>query len=84
MTFNSKDIVLVPFPFVDQNTSKKRPAIVLNIFTHTQQYNKLICAAITSKEKNPHHDRYEHQITKPLRTVYFTNNNGFFLIKFSL
>lgn len=69
MTFNSKDIVLVPFPFVDQNSSKKRPAIVLNIFAHTQQYNKLIGAAITSKEKNPLHDRYEHQITK-------TSSNG--------
>jgi mRNA interferase MazF len=47
------DVVVVPFPFTDQNTDKKRPALVLsdhNIFNDPTQ--NCILAMITSA-KNP-------------------------------
>jgi mRNA interferase MazF len=43
------DVVLVPFPFSDQSTSRKRPAVIIS----SDRYNKLssdvIIMAITSK-----------------------------------
>jgi mRNA interferase MazF len=30
MSFEFGDVVLVPFPFTDQTTSKKRPAVVVS------------------------------------------------------
>lgn len=35
-TYNFGDIILVPFPFTDQSTSKKRPAVVIS----SDAYNK--------------------------------------------
>ena len=54
--YKFSDIILVPFPFTDQTTSKKRPAVVVS----SREYNKsrpdLIIMAITSQV---------HQINKP-------------------
>mgnify|MGYP003393720737 CR=1 FL=1 len=54
MIYNTFDIVVVPFPFVDKKATKKRPAIVLS--SH-EQFNKeakaSILAMITSALDNP-------------------------------
>jgi mRNA interferase MazF len=47
--FKFGDIVLVPFPFTDQTTVKKRPAVVVS----SQEYNlhrlDIILMAVTSR-----------------------------------
>lgn len=48
------DVVLVPFPFTDQSSSKKRPAVVVSSGAYHQATLDLIVAAITSQ---PHGDR---------------------------
>lgn len=52
MTYKIFDVVVVPFPFTDQNTEKKRPALVLS---DDDQFNdktgNCILAMITS-DKN--------------------------------
>lgn len=45
------DVLLVPFPFTDQSTSKKRPAIVINSAAYQQHKPDLIIMAITSQFK---------------------------------
>jgi len=48
-TYNFGDILLVPFPFSDQTSSKKRPAVVISSQTYNQQKPDLIIMAITSQ-----------------------------------
>lgn len=49
MTFNAFDVVVVPFPFTDRATTKRRPALVLS---DTQNFNlpvgQSVLAMITS------------------------------------
>jgi len=49
MEFEFGDIALVPFPFTDQRTLKRRPAVVVS----TQRYNRgcpdIILMAVTSQ-----------------------------------
>lgn len=47
--YNFGDIVLVPFPFTDQSTTKKRPAVVVSSFPYNVGRNDLIIMAITSR-----------------------------------
>ena len=53
MIYKKFDVVVVPFPFTDQNTTKRRPALVLS---ERDSFNKetenCVLAMITS-EKNP-------------------------------
>ena len=54
MTYNQFDIVVVPFPFVDSATTKRRPALILSSnknFNHETQHS--IMAMITSARNNP-------------------------------
>jgi mRNA interferase MazF len=43
------DIILVPFPFTDQSTTKKRPAVVVSSSEYNQKRPDVILAAVTSK-----------------------------------
>jgi mRNA interferase MazF len=43
------DIVLVPFPFTDQSTSKKRPAIVISSADYHRSRPDYIIMAVTSR-----------------------------------
>lgn len=43
------DIVLVPFPFTDQSTIKKRPAVVVSSSTYNRQRLDIILMAVTSQ-----------------------------------
>ncbi|MGD1807212.1 type II toxin-antitoxin system PemK/MazF family toxin [Dapis sp. BLCC M126] len=45
------DVILVPFPFTNQTTSKKRPAVVVSSDIYNSQYTDLIIMAITSQNK---------------------------------
>jgi mRNA interferase MazF len=46
------DVVLVPFPFTDQTTTKKRPAIVVSSADYQLQRLDLILIAVSS-QANP-------------------------------
>ena len=45
------DVVLVPFPFTDQTTTKKRPAVVVSSDTYQDKKLDLILIAVTSQSK---------------------------------
>ena len=48
-SYSFGDIVLVPFPFTDQTTSKKRPAVVISSQIYHQNKHDLILMAVTSQ-----------------------------------
>jgi mRNA interferase MazF len=45
------DIILVPFPFTDQTTTKKRPAVIISSTTYNTERPDLIIMAVTSQLK---------------------------------
>ena len=45
------DIVLVPFPFTDQTTTKKRPAVVVSSDAYHRDRPDVILMAVTSQLK---------------------------------
>jgi len=49
--FEFGDIVLVPFPFTDQSSGKKRPAVVISSETYNNERPDLIIMAVTSQVK---------------------------------
>ncbi len=48
-TYRFGDIILVPFPFTDQTTTKKRPAVVVSSEEYNVDRSDLIIMAITSR-----------------------------------
>jgi len=48
-TYNFGDIILVPFPFTDQTTSKKRPAVVISSDAYNNNRPDIILMAVTSQ-----------------------------------
>jgi mRNA interferase MazF len=54
VTYKLFDVVVVPFPFTDQNTDKKRPALVLSDFaTFNGVTENCVLAMITSSKNSP-------------------------------
>jgi mRNA-degrading endonuclease toxin of MazEF toxin-antitoxin module len=49
ISYEFGDIVLAPFPFTDQSSSKKRPAVVISSAAYNQDRSDLIIMAITSQ-----------------------------------
>jgi len=51
MSFEFGDIVLVPFPFTDQTTTKKRPAVVVSSSEYQHRRPDVVLMAVTSQVK---------------------------------
>ncbi len=51
-TYNFGDIILVPFPFTDQTTSKKRPAMVVSSNAYNNDRPDIILMAVTSQMRH--------------------------------
>ena len=54
-TIGSKfgDVVLVPFPFTDQTTAKRRPAVVVSSDAYHRERPDVIVVAVTSRTGRP-------------------------------
>lgn len=50
--FKPFDLVLVPFPFTDRTTSKRRPALVLSSEAYLSDSGQLICAMVTTAKRS--------------------------------
>jgi len=50
-SFNTGDIILVPFPFTNQKTNKKRPTVVISSQGYNIKRPDLIIMAVTSQIK---------------------------------
>jgi mRNA interferase MazF len=46
------DVVLVPFPFTDQSTAKRRPAVVISSDRYNRERQDVIIMAITSQARS--------------------------------
>jgi mRNA interferase MazF len=51
-SIEQRDVVLVPFPFSDLTSSKKRPALVVSIGKFNRSGDDVICCLITSNLKD--------------------------------
>lgn len=60
MTYNQKEIVLVPFPYSDLTSVKKRPVLILSNNKFNSKSQDVIVCAITSKHFS---DDYSLEIT---------------------
>lgn len=45
------DVLLVPFPFTDQSTTKRRPAVVVSSAAYHRERQDLIILAVTSQSR---------------------------------
>lgn len=48
-TYSFGDVVLVPFPFTDQSTTKKRPAVIVSSDAYNRARPDVIVMAVTSQ-----------------------------------
>jgi mRNA interferase MazF len=53
VTYSIFDVVVVPFPFTDQNTQKKRPALVLSDHDSFNEPTENCVLAMITSAKNP-------------------------------
>ncbi len=49
MPFEFGDVVLVPFPFTNQTTSKQRPAVIVSSLAYNRVKPDIVLMAITSQ-----------------------------------
>jgi mRNA interferase MazF len=90
MTYESFDVVVVPFPFTDSSRSKRRPALVLSQKTDFGSViEHSVLAMITTKKNEPWpldvviKDKKQSGLTAPsvVRMKLFTLDNRFILRK---
>lgn len=48
MGFDAADVIIVPFPFTDRNTTKRRPAVVISAAAFNAATGHIVAAMITS------------------------------------
>jgi mRNA interferase MazF len=53
MSYEFGNVVLVPFPFTNQSTQKKRPSVVISSREYNATRSDLILIAVTSQVKTP-------------------------------
>lgn len=46
INYKQKSVILVPFPFSDQSTNKKRPAVVISSDEYNSKHYDIIVMAI--------------------------------------
>jgi mRNA interferase MazF len=49
MAYQFGDVVLVPFPFTDQSTTKQRPGVVVSSAAYQRERRDVILMAVTSQ-----------------------------------
>ncbi|MBP2293168.1 type II toxin-antitoxin system PemK/MazF family toxin [Azospirillum rugosum] len=55
MIFDRWSVVVVPFPFTDHSTSKRRPALVLSSADFQRTHGHIVCGMITSAAQSDWH-----------------------------
>jgi mRNA interferase MazF len=65
------DVVLVTFPFTDQTTGKKRPAVVVSSAAYHLEHPDLILMAVTSQMKSA--SNFGEMTVTQWRTTGFRN-----------
>ena len=46
--YNAYDVIVVPFPFTDKSTAKRRPALIMSANKFNANTGNVICAMITT------------------------------------
>ena len=49
--YDKGDVILVPFPFSDQTTSKKRPAVIISSNKYNDTSQDIVIMAITTQKR---------------------------------
>ncbi len=89
-TYDFGDIVLVPFPFTDQTTTKKRPAVIVSSDAYNQQRPDIILMAVTSQMRSADYfgdvivsDWKQAGLLKPsvIKPIFITVEKGLILKK---
>lgn len=62
MSYNQRDIVLLPFPYIDLSASKKRPALVISGDAFNSASEDVVCCLITT---NPKADSFTIKLSGP-------------------
>ena len=85
MLFNFGDVVLVPFPFTNQTTSKQRPAVIVSKNDYAISRPDVVLMAITSQIQSPlgfaetfltdwqHANLLKPSVVKPVFTTFEQN-----------
>ncbi len=50
-----RDIVLIPFPYSDLSTEKKRPVLIISNENYHKNNQDVICCALTSSKREIYH-----------------------------